>query len=552
MASNGPDDDAPTPAAATGGGAPPAKVLSEKELARKIRKRELDRRAQRQARERTRKRIAELEAQVKELRKDDSTRLSAAMEQLASVTRERDGLFDTFKSIEQTIRDHVLPSRPTPAATQQRSPPPTVTASTSLPPAGSRDATMLTELSAPTYTAPMALLPETPAALDVHGFHGSVNGAVVGRVPNGFPASSVHAPSSTSDSQDFVDDEDDDGDDVPDDPNLIVPPPEAHCDCVTVRTPAGPAPPRVNIWRAVNQVLAKRCRISKEAHAVEDANDEDIPVRALLEGWDAVARSRPLSKLWRKLRRVDELCFMTCPPTERLAILRTMHLLLEYHSDPTPERYAKLPTWYLKRPSQAMPHSYAIDFFVWPGVRERFVFGQHHYCNNQFWELFGPNFHLLWPFEFRDAYKKSVVTGQYQISPMFEQRISDINAWTMGMDFFTRFPELIADIPAFHSVAQALTPAVTSPPPIHHQALPQQASLSQLKERDARLLLEQQASEEQQQQANQDAMDCSQAMQVYPASLYSMAPPGFMDEFIPQGYDAHGLAGTYGSMPGYF
>ncbi|KAL2881988.1 hypothetical protein SGCOL_002727 [Colletotrichum sp. CLE4] len=547
MASNGPDDDAPTPAAATGEGAPPAKVPSEKELARKIRKRELDRRAQRQARERTRNRIAELEAQVKELRKDDSTRLSAAMEQLASVTRERDGLFDTFKSIEQTIRDHVLPSRPTPAATQQRSPPPTVTASTSLPPAGSRDATMLTELSAPTYTAPMGLLPETPAALDVHGFHGSVNGAVVGSVPNGFPASSVHAPSvhapsSTSDSQDFVDDEDDDGDDAPDDPNLIVPPPEAHCDCVTVRTPAGPAPPRVNVWRAVNQVLAKRCRISKEAHAVEDANDEDIPVRVLLEGWDAVAQSRPLSKLWRKLRRVDELCFVTCPPTERLAILRTMHLLLQYHSDPTPERYAKLPTWYLKR----------------PGVRERFVFGQHHYCNNQFWELFGPNFHLLWPFEFRDAYKKSVVTGQYQISPMFEQRISDINAWTMGMDFFTRFPELIADIPAFHSVAQALTPAVTSPPPIHHHALPQQASLSQLKERDERLLLEQQASEEQhqqqqqQQQANQDAMYCSQAMQVYPASLYSMAPPGFMDEFIPQGYDAHGPAGTYGSMPGYF
>ncbi|OHE92734.1 hypothetical protein CORC01_11952 [Colletotrichum orchidophilum] len=575
MASHGLDDDAPTPAASGGGGGggPSAKVPSEKELARKIRKRELDRRAQRQARERTRNRIAELEAQVKELRKDDSTRLSAAMEQLAAVTRERDGLFDTFKSIEQTMRDRVLPSRPAPAATRQRSPtPPTLlTTSTSLPPAAaaaaSRNVTMLTELSAPSYTAPMGLLSDTPAALEVHGFHGRVDGAaggvVVGRVPSGFPASSVHAPSihassSTSDSQDFIEDEVNDGDDVPDDPNLIVPPPEAPCDCVTARTPAGPAPPRVNVWRAVNQILAKRCHISKEAHIAEDANDEDIPVRVLLEGWDAVATSRPLSKLWRKLRRVDELCFQTCPPTERLAILRTMHLLLQYHSDPTPERYVKLPTWYLKRPSQAMPHSYAIDFFVWPGVRERFVFGQHHYCNNQFWELFSTNFHLLWPFEFRDAYKKSVITGQYQMSPMFEQRISDINAWTMGMDFFNQFPELIADMPAFNSVAQTLTPAVTSPPPTHHQALPRQASLSQLKERDERLLLEHQASaaaeghQPHQQQANQDGMDCSQAMQVYQPSIYSMAPPGFMDEFIPQGYDAHGPAGTYGSMPGYF
>ncbi|CCF36930.1 hypothetical protein CH063_08385, partial [Colletotrichum higginsianum] len=110
----------------------------------------------------------------------------------------------------------------------------------------------------------------------------------------------------------------------------------------------------------------------------------------------------------------------------------------------------------------------------------------HHYCNNQFWDLFSPNLHLLWPFEFRDAYKKSVVTGQYQISPMFEQRIADINAWTMGGDFFARFPELVADIPSFQSVLRSL-----------------------------------------------------------------MAPPGFMDDFIPQSFDANGV-GSYEPMSGYF
>ncbi|OHW96992.1 bZIP transcription factor [Colletotrichum incanum] len=537
MASNG-QNDTPTPAS----GDPPAKVPSEKELARKIRKRELDRRAQRQARERTRNRIAELEAQVKELRKDDSTRLSACMEQLAAVTRERDRLVETFKSIEQTIRDHVLPSRPIPAA--QRLSPAAPTRSLPSP----RDA-MLTGLPAHSYAAQIGLLPETPSAVHAHASHGSGCGnghGVVGTVPNVFSASSmhapsVHAPSSTSDSQDFIEElEDDDGDEDHDDPSVIVPPPESPCDCVTVRTPAGPAPPRVNVWRAVNQVLAKKCHISKEAHVAEDASDEDIPVRALLEGWDAVAKSRPLSKLWKKLRRVDELCFQSCPPTERLAILRTMHLLLQYHSDPTPNRCAKLPTWYLKRPSQAMPHSYAIDFFVWPGVRERFVFGQHHYCNNQFWELFGPNLHVLWPFEFRDAYKKSVVTGQYQISPIFEQRIMDINAWTMGNGFFDRFPELIADIPSFQSIGQSLAPAVTSPP------MPQQASLSQLKEREERLLLDQAAHE----QSTQDVMDCTQAMQVFSPDLYSMTSSAFMNEFTPQSFDTNGA--SYGPLPGYF
>ncbi|KAJ0382478.1 hypothetical protein COL922a_012491 [Colletotrichum nupharicola] len=570
MASNGPSD-APTSAATPGGGAEgagggsaaPAKVPSEKEIARKLRKRELDRRAQRQARERTRNRIAELEALVKELRKDDSTRLSACMEQLASVTAERDRLSETLKAIQETIRDvssssSSSPHRPS-AAGQHQHQHSSFSMSTSL--SDSRDASsssaMMPGLPAPAaYSAPMGMIPETPSAAqgDVHAFnqhqhnhdhsnsnHGGV--MAVGTVPNGISAPSVHAPSvhapsSTSESQDLGEELDDDDEchEDHDDPNLIVPPPEMPCDCITVRTPAGPAPPKVNVWRAVNQVLAKRCRISKEAHVAEDANDEDIPVRVLLEGWDAVARSRTLSKLWKKLRRVDELCFQTCPKTERLAILRTMHLLLQYHSDPTPSRYAKLPTWYLKR----------------PGVRERFVFGQHHYCNNSFWDLFGPNFHVLWPYEFRDAYKKSLVTGQYQISPAFEERISEINSWTMGMDFFTRFPELIADIPAFHSISQSLTPAVqsaTSP------SMPQQASLVQLKERDQRderMLLDQHHASPPEHHPQQEVIDCSQTMQVYPPSIYSMAGPAFREDFMPPGYDVNAAAAQYGHIQGYF
>ncbi|WYZ42659.1 hypothetical protein EsH8_VI_000358 [Colletotrichum jinshuiense] len=533
MASNGPCD-VPTSAS----GAPPAKAPSEKELARKIRKRELDRRAQRQARERTRNRITELEAQVKELRKDDSTRLSACMEQLAAVTRERDRLVDTFKSVEQTIRDNILPSRPGPASRQSSA----VTTVASLP--DPQDA-LITGLPVSSYAAPIGMHPnETLSAANSHAFHINV---AADAVPNGFPAPSVyalsaHAPSSSSESAEFVEALDDDEQDGPDDPNVIVPPPETPCECITVRSPANPGSPRVNVWRAVNEVLAKRCVISQEAHMIEDASEEDIPVRVLLEGWDAVAKSRPLSKLWKKLRRVDELCFNKCSETERLAILRIMHLLLQYHSDPTPARQAKLPTWLLKRPSQAMPHSYAIDFFVWPGVRERFVFGQHHYCNNDFWKLFGPNLHILWPFEFRDTYRKSLVTGQYQLSPSFAERMSDINAWTMGMDFFTRFPELIADIPAFQSLSQPLMPMATP------SSMPRQASLSRLKERDEKLLLDQSSDEP----PTQDLVDCSQTMQIYPDAMYTMANPPFMNDFIPQSYDADGNTTHYVPLNGYY
>ncbi|KAK1585653.1 uncharacterized protein LY79DRAFT_634736 [Colletotrichum navitas] len=521
MASDDGPNDTPTPPS----GGRPAKVPSEKELARKIRKRDLDRRAQRQARERTRNRIAELESQIKELRKDDSTRLSACMEQLATITHERDSLVDTVKSIEQMIRRHVLPSRQAPAAT------PLSPAGQSGPLPNPPDA-ITTRPSSHSYSAPISLLPGTPSGTNPHALCGSGFGnelGVVGTATNEFSASSCHASTSTSDNQDFIEElEEDDKDEDDDDASVIVPPPTAPCDCAVAPTRLGPAPHKFNLWRAINQALTKRCHVSEAAQVAEDADDEDVPVRALIEGWDAVAKSRPLSKLWEKLRAVDEVLFLNCSLSDRLAILWMMYMQLKCHSDPTPER-----------PSQTLPHSYAIDFFVWPGLRERFVFGQHAYCNNQFWQLFASNIHVLWPFEFRDAYKKCVVTGQYQLSPMFEQKIRDLNIWTVGHDLFARFPELIADIPVTQSIGQSLTPVATS-------LVLQQASLSQLKEHEERLLLEHAAEE----RSTQDVIDCTQAMQVFPPDLYRMAPPVFMAEYTPQGFGTNGV--SHDSTPEYF
>ncbi|KAK2054549.1 hypothetical protein LY76DRAFT_552036, partial [Colletotrichum caudatum] len=510
----------------TSSGGPPAKVPSEKELARKIRKRELDRRAQRHARERTRNRIAELEAQVKELRKDDSTRSSACIDQLAAITRERDSLVDTVKSIEQIIRNHVLlPSRQTPAAE------PIFPAGQSIPLPNPPGVT-LTRSFSHSYSAPNRLLPGGPSVAYPHPLHGSSFGSkleVVGTVPNHFsPPPSVRASTSTSDSQDLTEElEEDEGDEDHGGTSVIVPPSEAPCECLAAQTLGEQAPREFNLWRAVNQVLTKAGPVSKEVQEAEDADDEDIPVRVLIEGWDAVAKSRHLSKLWRKLRWVDEKLFLGCPPTERLAILRFMHLLLKYHCDPTPER-----------PSQRMPHSYAIDFFVWPGVRERFVFGQHTYCGNQFCDLFASCLRIRWPFEFRDTYRKSVVTGRYQLSPLFDQWLTDLNVWTMENDMFARFPELAADIPSFQPIGHWLTPVATS------LALPQQASLSQLKEREEQLPLKHAAED----WLAQDVVGCTQAMQVFPLGAYSMAPPAFLGEYTPSGF----YTNSCDSLPEYF
>ncbi|PNH35193.1 hypothetical protein VD0002_g9313 [Verticillium dahliae] len=188
----------------------------------------------------------------------------------------------------------------------------------------------------------------------------------------------------------------------------------------------------------------------------EDRASQDTPVRAIVEGWESVERAGMMTDSWRKLRIIDGLCLSKCGSVERLATLKMMHVLITCHGDPTPARMATLPRWFRKRPSQSLPHSYAIDFFVWPGVRERFVFSQHHYCANIFWHLFGSSLTILWQFGFNNCFMKDTVTGRFQLSPFFEDRIRDINSWTMNVDFFDHFPELCDDIPIYGGIPPKL------------------------------------------------------------------------------------------------
>jgi hypothetical protein len=78
-----------------------------------------------------------------------------------------------------------------------------------------------------------------------------------------------------------------------------------------------------------------------------------------------------------------------------------------------------------------------------------------------FWKLFCSSLRILWPFEFRDCYTRNLQTGQYHISPQFDERIGDINAWTMESDIFKRWPEFYSDIPAFNHIPASVAPAPT-------------------------------------------------------------------------------------------
>ena len=229
------------------------------------------------------------------------------------------------------------------------------------------------------------------------------------------------------------------------------------CDCCSdARHPPNGQPG--NLWRYANTTLLEPYQAPNPITPDEDMLVDDIPVRVVLEGWDAVDQQIGLPVSWKILRGIDDNLFAKCGPVNRLAVLTTMHMLLQYHREPTPERGAKIPSWYLRRPSSEMQkHSYAINFFVWPGLRERFVFYQHHYCANIFWQLFSDSLAVNWPYDFRDCFAQRWDSGTYEISPLFRNCIGEIGNWQMRGDLFERFPELRCDIPATLQTARPLS-----------------------------------------------------------------------------------------------
>ncbi|KAF5258033.1 hypothetical protein FOXYS1_11418 [Fusarium oxysporum] len=79
--------------------------------ARRLKKREVDRKAQKSARERTKRRIAQLESMVETLRQNDTkAQIASLMDQLGHVTKERDKLLGVLDLLGSTIRCHLADS----------------------------------------------------------------------------------------------------------------------------------------------------------------------------------------------------------------------------------------------------------------------------------------------------------------------------------------------------------------------------------------------------------------------------------------------------------
>ncbi|KAH7120228.1 hypothetical protein B0J13DRAFT_567650 [Dactylonectria estremocensis] len=413
---------------------------------RRLKKRELDRKAQRMARERTKNRITHLEAMVTHFQQSDAdSRVLSLMDHLSQVTSDRDKLLNAFESLTFTIQGHIKDAT---RGAERVLYSPTIENMPALSPQG-RDA-----------TDPVLFLDRhassIPTADAFNGFldprmwldselgvptpcGGLPNGELLDELLNGSGASQDITILPTLPDPYLSD--------VYPPEDVIIPTATSQCHCVI--SASGNPTPDINLWRAANEALTRPTALCQSNAAMEDMNCQDTVIRAIVEGWNSVENKCSMTESWCKLRKLDEMGWHKCRPTERLAVLTLICLMIEYRRDPSPTRQASLPRWLWTRPSQTLPHSHAIDFFVWPGLRERFIFFQHQYCANLFWHLFISNFRILWPFDFRDTYMQNAETGQFQLSPHFEQCISKLDAWKMAPDFFKQFPELYDDIAVY-------------------------------------------------------------------------------------------------------
>ncbi|GAB1198041.1 hypothetical protein APSETT444_007348 [Aspergillus pseudonomiae] len=83
---------------------------------------------------------------------------------------------------------------------------------------------------------------------------------------------------------------------------------------------------QVNYFQVVNESIVHVLSAGPLTTSADD--DDDLAIRAILHGWNAVKDDKPLDHGWNFLRALDQGLFHRTGPVERLAILRLMRSML--------------------------------------------------------------------------------------------------------------------------------------------------------------------------------------------------------------------------------
>jgi hypothetical protein len=306
---------------------------------RRLKKREIDRRCQQQARQKAKSRIAYLEGLVQDLKNQDASgRLENVMKQLSNTQKEKELLSSKLDDIQKILASPGPRQRDsgTPRLTEQ----PTTDDEPRSDPAAVAGPCEAVPFNEPQANRSAHALAGKRDDIGQSADNASNECSILPAPPRPLLSDSVlnlpHASDQT----------------IPPCPQACAPTmPQTSltCDCSFAKRLANSSKATTNLWHYANVVLEERFKWLGEIPPDEDALSEDTPIRAVIEGWDSLDKCNSMSPSWNVLRRIDETLFSICGPVERLAILLTMHILLQFHCEPTGERFNKLPPWYWAR-----------------------------------------------------------------------------------------------------------------------------------------------------------------------------------------------------------
>lgn len=198
-------------------------------------------------------------------------------------------------------------------------------------------------------------------------------------------------------------------------------------------------------WQTANQSYEKIFTVSPYGSQAADMINAGTLFKAVRDGWNSLDIRDQSNPIFMILREMDEKVFFLKDKVSRVALAIKSHRLMKYFLNADQANLADLADWQRPRASQKQfKHPIAIDFFAWPGLRDKMV--KHHaqyFQTTDFSEAYRKHFKFSWPFSFEDTYQYDERSDTYRLSPLFEEYHRNLKSWRFEEIFFKKYPELL-------------------------------------------------------------------------------------------------------------
>ncbi|KAK0613792.1 hypothetical protein B0T14DRAFT_285573 [Immersiella caudata] len=201
-------------------------------------------------------------------------------------------------------------------------------------------------------------------------------------------------------------------------------------------------PPTCPLDSLLLDFLAERHQRAAEGLSQSEILGPRYPSVSSLLNPSLTPYSHPLSKVFTDiLARFPDISALP----ERVAVLYIMFLIMRWQVSPTPENYARLPSWCCASDSQlSTPHPAWMDHIPFPAMREYLInnYSPTQFPFENFFIPFTTTLCVNWPYEDVDALLRNPVGEELMINPVFERHLRRLENWTVGDAFEDAFPAL--------------------------------------------------------------------------------------------------------------